>query len=224
MGRDNHPQVRQQRQLARKLGTRPGYPRILIVCEGKKTEPGYFSEIQEEQRLNTAYVQILPSQLGTSPLRVVESAEELFRSGDPHKRIRKRSFEQVFAVFDRDDHESYFDALTKAAQLDGKLRNDVREAVVFRAIASVPCFELWLLLHYEEIGHAIHRDEVLRRLKRHIPSYEKGKSGYFALTKSRLPEALQRAEKLMKQHSAHEGCEPYTDLGILVQLMTTMKR
>jgi hypothetical protein len=53
---------------------------------------------------------------------------------------------------------------------------------------------------------------------------KKGRVDTLRLTKSRLPEALQRAEKLMKQHSAHEGCEPYTDLGILVRLMTTMKR
>jgi hypothetical protein len=127
MGRDNHPQVRQQRQLERKRGTRPGYPRILIVCEGKKTEPGYFSEIQEEQRLNTAYVQILHSQLGTSPLRVVECAEELFRtwrstqtnSGSAALSRSLRSLTEMTI-------ESYFDALTKAAQLDGKLRNDVK--------------------------------------------------------------------------------------------------
>jgi hypothetical protein len=64
------------------------------------------------------------------------------------KRVRPRAFEKVFAIFDRDAHQSYFDALKLAGSLDGKLRNDLKQPVEFKAIASVPCFELWLLLHY----------------------------------------------------------------------------
>lgn len=223
MGRDNHPQVRQQRQLERKRANRAGYDRILIVCEGKKTEPQYLSEIQQDQRLHTANVHIIHSQLGTSPLRVVECAEEILLHGSSHQRIRPRAFEQVFAVFDRDDHPCYGTALQKAAALHGKYRNDVKEKVAFRAVVSVPCFELWLLIHYETIAHPIYRDEVIRRLKRHIPDYEKGKGGYFSLTRSRLSEAIRRAEELGVRHTAHDGRAPYTDLGTLVQLMTNMK-
>ena len=46
MGRDNHPKERQARQLERKLNRRASYDRILIVCEGSKTEPNYFEEIR----------------------------------------------------------------------------------------------------------------------------------------------------------------------------------
>ncbi len=46
MARDNSPRERQKKQLERKQGRRAGYDRILIVSEGSKTEPNYFSEIR----------------------------------------------------------------------------------------------------------------------------------------------------------------------------------
>jgi hypothetical protein len=46
-------------------------------------------------------------------------------------------------------HRTYFDALQQAESLDGQLRNDNKQAIKFKVIASVPSFEIWLLLHYE---------------------------------------------------------------------------
>ncbi len=45
MGRDNHPRNRQKRHLERKEAITQQFERILIVSEGSKTEPNYFSEI-----------------------------------------------------------------------------------------------------------------------------------------------------------------------------------
>lgn len=146
MARDNSPKERQQKQLERKQGRRASYDRILIVSEGSKTEPNYFREIRVAHRLHTANVEVQPSELGTSPIQVVQYANALFEQGDRHKKIQPRAFEQVYAVFDRDDHGSYFEALQLAESLDGRLRNDNKRPVRFRAIASVPSFELWLLL------------------------------------------------------------------------------
>jgi RloB-like protein len=121
MGRDNAPRERQQKQLERKQGRRASYDRMLIVSEGSKTEPNYFHEIRAAYRLHTTNVQVRPSDLGTAPIQVVRYAKQLFESGDSHKNIQPRAFEKVFAVFDRDDHESYFDALRMAESLDGPL-------------------------------------------------------------------------------------------------------
>ena len=191
----------------------------MIVSEGSKTEPLYFKEIKNAHRLQTANVEVHPSALGTEPIQVVRYAKQLFEAGDPHKRIRTRAFEKVFAIFDRDDHKSYFDALKLARSLDGKLRNDAKQPVEFKAIASVPCFELWLLLHYEDIRHPLHRDEVLTRLKQHIPGYDKGASGIFATTKVNLDVANQRARHLAALSAAFDDTEPSTDIFELVELL-----
>lgn len=144
MGRDNSPRERQRKQLARKQSRRAPYDRILVVSEGSKTEPLYFGEIRTAYRLQTTNVTVRPS-VGTAPAQVVQYAHALLVDGDRHKGIQPRAFEQVYAVFDRDNHDSYFDALQLAQSLDGRLRNDAKQSVTFRAIPSIPSFELWLL-------------------------------------------------------------------------------
>jgi hypothetical protein len=223
MGRDNQPKSRQLARKAHKEARRAEYPRVLIVTEGSKTEPLYFEEIRVVHRLHSANVQVQPSQLGTAPIQVVSYARQLFEDGDLHKGIRPRSFDQVYAVFDRDDHGSYTDALNLAASLDGKLKNDDKLAVTFKAIASVPSFELWLLLHYDDIQAPIHRDEVIRCLNLYIPGYEKGAGNVFAVTRERLETATQRARALAARFNAQTDPEPYTAIVDLVTRLTTLR-
>ncbi|HRN82651.1 MAG TPA: RloB family protein [Nitrosomonas europaea] len=223
MALDNAPSVRQKKQLERKQGRRASYDRILIVSEGSKTEPNYFREIRAAYRLHTANVEVQPSELGTAPIQVVQYAQELFENGDRHKSIQRCAFEQIYAVFDRDDHGSYDDALALADQLNGKLRNDARQSVTFQTITSVPNFELWLLLHFEDIQAPLRRDEVMRRLKRHIPDYVKGSDNTFTITREHLAVATQRAEQLAQRFSAHTDPEPFTAVVDLVKLLTTLR-
>lgn len=154
---------------------------------------------------------------------MVEYAKTLFVDGDPQKSIQRRAFEQVYAVFDRDDHDSYFNALGLAESIDGRLLNDNRQKVHFRAIASVPCFELWLLLHFEEILAPLHRDEVMRRLKPNLPDYEKGSDSVFAATNERLPVAFRHADRLTARNNAYSEPEPFTGVVDLVRLLTTLR-
>jgi hypothetical protein len=223
MGRDNQAKDRQLRRKTVKEARRASYARILIVTEGSKTEPLYLEEIRAAHQLHSANVAVQPGQLGTAPIQVVRYAQQLFEEGDLVKGIRPKSFDQVYAVFDRDDHDSYFNALSLAQTLDGKLRNDDRQVISFKAIASIPSFELWLLLHYEDIQAPIHRDEVMARLKQHIPGYEKGAGGAFATTLNRLETATQRAQALAAKFSAYNDPEPFTALHELVTLLTTLR-
>ena len=223
MARDNSPRERQREQLERKRGRRASYDRILIVSEGSKTEPNYFREIRATHRLHTANIEVQHSELGTSPIQVVQYAKELFENGDRYKQIQRRAFEQIYAVFDRDDHDSYVEALNLAKSLDGKLRNDNRHPVKFEAIASVPSFEIWLLLHYENIQSPIHRDEVMRRLRQHVPEYEKGASNIFSMTRGRLDAATERAGYLAARFCAYDEPEPYTAIAELVTLLTSLR-
>lgn len=223
MGRDNSPKERQQRQLERKQNRRASYDRILIVSEGEKTEPNYFGEIRHHYRLHTANVQVLPSALGTTPIQVVNHAEAVFKKGDRHLGIQPRAFEHVFAVFDRDDHRTYHEALAHAQALDGQLRNDLRQPVRFAAIPSRPDFELWLLLHFEDVRAPLHRDDAVARLRRHLPGYQKGSDQTFAATRSALPVATQRARALMQRAGPFDDPEPYTGVVDLVALLTGLR-
>ena len=70
----------------------------------------------------------------------------------------------------------------------------------------------------------IHRDVVLRRLKTHIPGYEKGAGGAFTTTRNRLAEASRRAEKLMEKVSAHDDPLPFTAIVDLMRLLFGLSR
>ena len=227
MGRDDSPPIRQKKQLERKQERRASYDRILIVSEGSKTEPNYFREIKNCWRLHTANVQIVPGGSGTAPDQVVTYAEKLFRDGNREKGIRKRAFEFVYVVFDRDEHPSYFDALNKVKALDRKLKNDGNQPVRFVAIASVPCFELWLLLHYEDVLVPIDRRDVERRLRRYMPDYAKGKKDLFSITCATLDAARKRAEHL-RRHLGHtafssDSRQPFTEVDRLVDRLRSLK-
>ena len=151
-------------------------------------------------------------------------ARMLFESGDGRKKIQKCAFEKIYAVFDRDHHSSYYDALRLAESFDGKLRNDIKQPVTFRAIASVPCFEVWLLLHFEDIQAPLHRDEAIRRLKLHIPDYEKGMGNSFEATKENLSIASERAEKLAARFNADTDPQPFTGIAELVNLLIALRK
>lgn len=223
MGRDFQPKERQLARKAIKAERRAQYARILIVSEGSKTEPLYFEEIRSAYQLHSANVVVQPCQLGTAPIQVVQYAKQLIERGDLHKGIRPGSFDQVYAVFDRDDHVTYHNALQLAQSLDGKFRNDSNERIPFKAIPSIPSFELWLLLHYEDIQAPIHRDEVMQRLRRHIQGYEKGAGGAYATTRDQLEIATQRARELATRFNAFTAPEPFTALYELVSLLTTLR-
>jgi len=202
---------RRQRNLQRAGSKRPPYQRVLIVSEGSKTEPNYLDEMRIERRLPAAHIRIVPSALGTQPRQVVDYAEQLFRqSGE---------YDVVVAVFDRDDHATYHDALARAEQLNGAMRNDFRELVPFFVAASVPSFELWLLLHFEDVQAWRPRGEVYARLRAAMPEYEKGTKGVYARTKANLPLAIARAKRLAARATLRDDQEPNSTIFQLIELL-----
>jgi hypothetical protein len=195
-------------RLIRKLGARPAYDRILIVSEGKKTEPLYLDDIRKKFRIPSAHLRVLYSDWGTQPRQVVDFAESKF--------LETREFEWVYAVFDRDIHATYHDALARTAALNGKLKNSEKKPVHFVAIPSVPCFEVWVLLHYVNLQAFCDRHETFQRVRQHIPTYDKGIEGIFGLTEARIQAATDRAEWLRARYGPHSGTDPYTDMDLLV--------
>jgi RloB-like protein len=214
VARTKHWREKQAHALARKKGKRPPYQRVLIVCEGAKTEPIYFDDIRKQNRVSSAHIRIIPAD-GTQPRQVVEFAEKTF--------LKTKEYDLVYAVFDRDDHTTYAGAINRVPALDGKLRNDERKPVRFVAVPSVPCFELWLLLHYADIQAFHHRDEIINRLGTYIPGYVKGMGNTYATTEPFLPQAVGRAQRLVARFAPLPGTDPYTRVHELVQLLRSIR-
>jgi hypothetical protein len=218
MGQDNQSRERQARKLERKKAKRASYDRILIVSEGEKTEPNYFQEIRQHFKLHTANLAILPGEYGTQPTQIVAFARDKFLE-------LNRGFEQVYCVFDRDDHKGFHEALTNASNLDRRLKNDNGQLISFKATPSIPCFELWLLLHFQSFTKEMHRTEVYAELKKagRLADYEKGEVGAFSKTRHLLNEAYKNADILKKQRERHQNENPYTDIDDLVHTLTNLR-
>lgn len=212
MPRDNHPRERQARSLARKKGKKPPHDRILIVCEGEKTEPLYFEEIRRENRVSSAHINVIHSAYGTQPRQIVEYAYDQFIE-------QQKAFERVYAVFDRDDHPTYHEALTLAESLDQRLRNDEKKPVTFKAIPSVPCFELWYLLHYQDVSSFYDRNETYTKLCGHHRDYNKARTNMYSLLRDRMPDAIRRSHWLRERYNAHQADQPYTDADVLTTVL-----
>jgi hypothetical protein len=122
-----------ERRPARGAPSRSVKRRPLIVCEGQVTEPDYFRRFERWARNNTVQVRI-HDRHGV-PLTLVRWAADLKRAAESAARKEGDSFvafDEVWCVFDVDDHPNL---------------NDTRQLARARGIdlaVSNPCFELWL--------------------------------------------------------------------------------
>jgi hypothetical protein len=135
---------------------------ILIVTEGGVTEPEYlygFARASENARVHIEVV----GGAGV-PKTIVESAKERKKAAE--KRARREgddnlSYDQVWCVFDIDQHPNVPDAKQMARD------NGIELAI------SNPCIELWLWLHFADQPGMQHRHTLQRMMKQHVPKYDK---------------------------------------------------
>lgn len=181
--------------------------RFLIICEGERTEPGYFRALRVKFRA-IADLKIEPG--GATPKTLVDRAVTKKKEAEREARSQRDRFlryDEVWCVFDIDEHPHLDDARQKA------------QAHGIGLAISNPCFELWALLHFQEQSAFVERQEVRTRLKKHLPDYEK------VLPCERLDPhyatAVARARQL-DQRCADAGCpgnNPSTGVYRLTELI-----
>lgn len=216
MARDDFKNRRKPKALSafkRKGQVRSPYLKVLIVCEGSKTEPNYFEEIREHYALNSANVEIT-GECGSNPMSVVKYAKEIYNK----HRGNNVPFDRVFCVIDRDAHPDYQTAKETVRQLT--------PAGVYKIIDSVPCFEFWLLLHHEYTAVSFEKlkgnsagNQVLTRLRTHMPEYGKGSKKVFTQLFDKLPTAITHAKRLEKAILESGTDNPSTAVHTLVEFL-----
>lgn len=183
---------------------------FLIVCEGAKTEPRYFDFLRTKRKITTAQVEICGKECGSDQASVVRYAIKLKkeRSQAARKKGKELPYDQVWCVFDKDNKPKKL-----AEALDLAKAHDIEIAL------SVPCFELWYLLHYKYSERPYNKYAELKSdLKRYIPKYSKDKAPYEELY-SKLETAIENAERLRKG----EKTNPKTDVDLLVSELLNVK-
>ena len=197
----------QGNSLTRRKYVREPYDKVLIVCEGEKTEPNYFKGLKNHLRLKTANVEIIGE--GATPAKIVERAKEL----EKREKERGDPYDKVFCVFDKDRHTDYQKAL-------GQLKSRKNYA----AITSVPAFEYWLLLHFRYTTSPYQDTaELLRDLKKNLPDYKKNDTGIFGTLKDKLETAKKNAAQSLEAARQADTDNPSTKVHILVEALQAIK-
>jgi hypothetical protein len=189
---------------------------VIIVCEGSKTEPGYFNAIRQSMRLPTAQVYVVHPN-ATDPLSIVRAAIDYRR-----QRVRERAWsagDSAWAVFDGDEHRNanphnWNDAI-QTADIQG-----------INLAVSNPCFELWYLLHYQDQFAQLSREAAERRICDHLGEYEKAKVYWPDPLGPLTDEAIGRARRLADRlvaDGARRHSNPSTDVFNLVESLLELQ-
>src|SRR4051794_16354484 len=179
--------VRLETELGRRRPTRRPRECILVVCEGEETEPNYLEGLRKSISLSTLDVQIVGE--GAEIVGVVAEAVRLKeeREAEAKESLRLAPFDEVWCVVDterRNDNPSWERGVDRAAALGLHLA------------WSNPCFEFWLLLHFERIGRSFDGFAVLRPfLSKHIPHYAKSMDCFEKLA-PRAPTAIDNSKQI----------------------------
>lgn len=165
----------------RKTDQRELIPRFLIVCGGEVTEPIYFKSFPVRTRPTVLNLDVIP--LKKDPVAVVRKAI--------HYR-KQKPYEQVWCVFDRDETTS----------------NDFNEAINLanqhniQVAYSNEAFELWYLLHFGYLDSAVSRHDCCQKLTERLGTlYLKNDEKMYERLKSRQPQAIQHAKRLLAQYT-----------------------
>jgi hypothetical protein len=183
--------------------------RILIISEGKKTEPNYFNAVKAKFRLSSVEVPDTKKNTGKELLQIAI---------DYQKKAKKdrNPYDEIWIILDRDGY-------TKHPLVFDRAKNYPELKIGF----SSPCFEYWLLLHFEYTSAPFNDcDNTIKKLKNHLPDYDKGED-YSRLLLGKIEMAITNSKQI-KKHQVNTSNQkiyeynPYTDLYELMEMLINM--
>jgi RloB-like protein len=166
---------------------------LLVFVEGARTEELYLTYWHRQYR-DRVRVEIDPYRGG--PLQLVERAVEAQRTeARDAKKGRGRPHNQIWCVFDRDEHPNF------ARAIDLADRHGINLAI------SNPCLELWFILHFEDQTAYLERQAAQHRAEELLGCSKVLTDAALNALAERYDEARRRAVKLDEKH-AGDGSPP----------------
>jgi len=146
-----------RRKFERKLPVLNYRKVFVLATEGTSTEPQYFDIFNSTTMMIT--VKWLKG-FHSDPIHVLRRMKQYLSSN------RLKSGDAAWLVVDRDQWTD--EQLTQLHEW--AITNEQYGLAV-----SNPCFELWILLHFEDATGVTNLRLCKERLKRHLPNYDKGR-------------------------------------------------
>lgn len=194
------------RRPARRPGTVEPKRRLLAVCEGAVTEPEYIKGFSALRRNPLVEIEVAGDHgVPRTLVEAAKKARDRALSDAKAQGDENLSFDEIWCVFDVDDHPALNDAIQMARD------NGIQIAV------SNPSFELWLLLHFRDDPGPQNRHTIQKMLKRHLPSFDKHVA--FEQLAATYSDAKERAKRI--QARADEDGEPLRNPSTGVYRLTT---
>lgn len=189
---------------------------ILIATEDEKSARTYFERVRDALRSHR--VVVLADHIGSDPNSVVEAARQARDARrEEHRRGLADPFDEVWVVFDTEGPQNAQRRKAALAAIDRARQSNIRTAV------SNPCFEFWILLHFEWCVQVfLNGDAVCRKLRQdHLPGHSKSRD-VFSDTWDRVEVATQRAEQIFRERCQGEyshpcECHPCTEIYLLIK-------
>lgn len=144
-----------RRSFRRKAPDRPYRKLYIIATEGSETEPAYFSIFQSKDR--TIRIRLLDSKNKSAPKNVLKRAEKYIQK----QKLKKN--DEVWLVLDRDEWPE-----ATLSWVWGRCQE-----MKFNLAVSNPCFEYWLLLHFENGSGVTSARNCRDKLVHHLPNFSK---------------------------------------------------
>lgn len=143
--------IKRRKDYDKKLPSRDSH-KVYIVCEGKGTEPAYFSFFDLVSS-NLEVITIPPSE-GTDPLKLMANAKDSLLSDKGHYTIDYMHGDTVWFVIDTDtwEKEGKIQPLRDfCSEMNASIIKDydeVKQYDAWNVAQSNPCFEIWLYYHF----------------------------------------------------------------------------
>ncbi|AJE56460.1 RloB family protein [Escherichia coli] len=187
----------------RNVGSKDIEKKILIVCEGARTEPSYFKKFKANAKCEVVGA-------GCNTVSVVEKALDMFSTG---------KFKEAWCVFDRDSFTK--DRVKSALALARK--NNINIAF------SNESFELWYVLHFAYLDTKITRGDYVKALTGYLGKpYKKNDDNMYQILLKNQHKAIERAKRLYNEMLPPGACEcdsyPYTTIHTLVERLNKLGR
>ena len=187
------------KRLKRISASRPTKPLVYVICQGE-TEFHYFNSFNVKGK----NISLKPVPRYKDPKTILSRAVQIYRK--KYAELNERP--EIWLVFDKDNFCNFDDTI-KAAEKEG-----------FKVAYSNISFEVWIYAHFKYSSAQDTVKDLLSKIKKHFPDYEKGKECPFEQILSNQGNAISNVKKLNKKFPSHikpsERC-PYSKIHELVE-------
>ena len=193
------------------------FPKILIMADDKKSIILYLKGFHKENKVRN--LEFFKEGGGLDQFSLAEKAKE-----------KAEDYDCIFCIFDQDashksdpHYQKYKQALDSLNEYDN-----------IAAITSIPCYEIWLLLHFKPIdkpftntGKKSICDTVIAELRKYdgMQNYDKKKGEgkddqtIYQKMRSYLKDAIDHAESLEKSNKRNNTNNPSTKIHFLIEYL-----